>query len=196
MQHRTLGKVMIVLAIVAGLAIAGTALAGWSRAYGSGYGSGWCPGPGYGWGARGFAPGYSQDLSDEERAQLDEERENFWKETGQLRDQLYQKQLELQSELANQNPDAGKASALQKEISDLQAQMDQKWIDYRVKMGKAAPNYGYMGRGYGPRGFVMGPGYGAQGPMMGPGYGAQGPMMGPGYGYGPRGPMMGGGYSW
>ena len=184
MQRNTFGKVVIVLAVIAGLAIAGTALAGWGRGYGQRYGSDWCPGPGYGWGARGSAPGYSEDLSDEESAKLEEERETFWKDTSELRDQLYQKELELQSELAKQNPDGARASALQKEISELQAQMDQKWIDHRVKMRKAAPNYGYQGRGYGPRG-----------PMMGQGYGPRGPMMG--QGYGPRGPMMGrGGYCW
>ena len=116
-----------------------------------------------------------------------------------MRNQLGQKQLELQNELAKQDPDAGKAAALQKDISDVQSQLNQKWVDHRVKMQQVAPNYGYMGRGSGPRGFMMGQGYGygQHGFMMGPGYGPRGPMAGPGYGYGPRGPMMGrGGYYW
>ena len=184
MQRNTFGKVMIVLAIVAALAIAGTALAGWGRGYGWGYGSDWCPRAGYGPGTKGYAPGYSEDLDDEEMAKLEAQRETFWKETSQLRDQLYQKELELQSELAKPDPDLARASGLQKEISDLRAQMDQKWIEHRVQMRKAAPDYGYRGQGCG-----------ARGPMMGQGYGPRGPMMG--QGYGPRGPMMGrGGYCW
>jgi Spy/CpxP family protein refolding chaperone len=64
----------------------------------------------------------------------------------------------MQSELAKAEPDAAKASGLQKEISELQAQLDQKRIDHMVEMRKVAPNAGrgYMRggpmMGYGPRG--------------------------------------------
>ena len=58
----------------------------------------------------------------------------FLKDTPELRDRLYEKERELQSELAKSDPDASKASGLQKEISDLQAQLDQKRINHRVEM--------------------------------------------------------------
>ena len=167
MNFSKTGKIFMVLAIVAVLAIAATSFAGWGRGHwgydhhmGSGYGMqrGWGQGPrGYG------GQGYQGDLSDEEIAKLDEERQAFFEATSDLREKRYQKELELRSELAKAEPDAAKASGLQKEISELQAQLDQKRIDHMVEMRKVAPN---AGRGY----------------MRG------GPMMG----YGPRG----GGYCW
>lgn len=47
--------------------------------------------------------------------------------------------------MAKPEPDAGKASQLQKEISGLQSQFDQKRIEHTVEMRKLNPN---AGRGY------------------------------------------------
>ena len=92
------------------------------------------------------------------------------KETEELRTNLFNKQRELQNELDKDAPDASTASGLQKKISVLQAQLDQKRIENMVEMRKIAPNAG--------RGFSGG------GPMMGYGpKGDYGPMMG----YGTRG---------
>jgi Spy/CpxP family protein refolding chaperone len=97
-------------------------------------------------------------MSKEQHKQFEQKREAFIKETHDLRANLYEKELELQSELAKAEPDAAKASGLQKEISELQAQLDQKRIDHMVEMRKVAPNAGrgYMRggsmMGYGPRG--------------------------------------------
>jgi len=80
--------------------------------------------------------------------------------------------------MAKQNPDAKKAAELQKEVSGLQGELDQKVLDQRLKMQKENPKL--YGRGFG-RG--MGPGYG-----MGPGFG-RGPGAGMGIGGGcGRGP--------
>jgi len=51
-------------------------------------------------------------------------------------------------------PDASKAEALQKEVSELESKLDQKRIDHTIKMRKLNPNVGgeYMGgyhMGYG-----------------------------------------------
>lgn len=113
--------------------------------------------------------GYNNQMSPEEIEQFQNERDAFFKATEGLRNDLYDRQNLLQSELAKENPDLSKASKLQKEISDLRGELDQKRLDHVVKMRKLNPN---AGRGY------MGRGYNMQG----------GPMMG----YGPRG----GGYCW
>jgi len=70
---------------------------------------------------------------------------------------IFQKRLELRSELAKQTPDVQKAVKLQKELSELKAQFDQKRIDHRIKMKKINPN---VGRGFGGRGRVLGRGFG------------------------------------
>ena len=154
------GKIFMVLAIVAVLAIAATSFAGWGRGHwgydhhmGSGYGMqrGWGQGPrGYG------GQGYQGDLSDEEIAKLDKERQAFFEATSDLREKRYQKELELRSELAKPEPDAKKAAGLQQEISDLESQLDQKRLDHRIKMKKDFPDFGAGGYGYGPRGKGMG----------------------------------------
>ena len=76
--------------------------------------------------------------------------------------------------MAKKDPDAKKAVVLQKEISELKGQLDQKRVEQRIKMQKENPDFfaerGY-GRGYGsgPRGKGMGRGYG-----MGRGFQGQG----------------------
>jgi len=144
-----------------------------------------------------FADRGASNLSDEDQKTLDKEHQAFLGETQGLRQDMHQKWLELQGELAKNNPDAQKAAALHKDISKLAEEFDQKRLAFILKMKKINPNFGRMGfRGsaqddddincpnYGRRyghhmgrrhGYGMGPG------MMGPVYG-----MGPGYGRGPE----------
>ena len=166
MNFSKTGKIFMVLAIVAVLAVAVTSFAGWGR---GSMGYGYHMGPGYGmhrgWGG---GPGYQSDLSEEDIAKLDKERQAFFEETSDLRENLYQKELELRSELAKPEPDAKKAAGIQKEISNLESQLDQKRLDQRIKMRKDFPRFGFRGDGYGPRGRGMGRGmYGGGG--YGPG---------------------------
>ena len=124
------------------------------------------------------------DLSEDQIRKLDEAHSAFREATKVLRQQIYQKQLELASELAKQNPDATAAAALQQQVSDLQAQLAQKHLEHFLRVQKINPN---TGRG-GPMGFGM-MGYGMRRPdMMGPGgYGAWArpdcPFGGPGGDY-------------
>ena len=172
MNFSKTGKIFMVLAIVAVLAIAATSFAGWGRGH---WGYGHHMGPGYGmhqgWGQgpRGYGDqGYQSDLSDEEIAKLNQERQAFFEATSDLREKRYQKELELRSELAKAEPDTKKAAGLQQEISDLESQLDQKRLDHRIKMKKDFPGFGAGGYGYGPRGKGMGRGmYGGGG--YGPG---------------------------
>jgi len=189
MKANNFGKVIVGLAIVAIIGFAATSYADWGR--GGGRGGGYCRGPaagfgpGAGMGPGGYgAQGNQLSLSDEQIDKLNKQRQAFFEDTRTVRDDLYQKKLELRSELAKKDPDVNKASQLQQEISNLQSQLAQKRIEQRIQMKKEFPELaerGYRsgGRGYGRRG--MGPGYGSQG-MMGPGYGSRG--MGPGYGRG------------
>ncbi len=169
MRFNKAGKIFMVLAIVAVLAIAVTSFAGWGGGH---MGYGYHMGPGYGmhrgWaeGPRGDGgPGYQSNLSDEDLAKLEKERQAYFEATSDLREKLYQKELELRSELAKSEPDAKKAAGLQKDISGLENELDQKHLDHRIKMRKEFPRVGSGGYGYGPGGRGMGRG------MYGGGFG-------------------------
>jgi Spy/CpxP family protein refolding chaperone len=173
MSFNKTGKVFMVLVIVAVLAIAVTSFAGWGRGH---WGYGYHMGPRYGmhggWGqdSRGYGgQGYQSDLSDEDIAKLNQERQSFFEATSDLRENLYQKELELRSELAKPEPDAKRAAGIQKEISNLESQLDQKRLDHRIKMKKDFPRFGFRGDGYGPRGRGMGRGMYGGGGGYGPG---------------------------
>jgi zinc resistance-associated protein len=158
-QMNKRSKKIFVITVVAVFGIATLAFAGWSRGYGhmmgyGGMGPGWNHMGGYGYDQR----GYYGNLSQEEVAKLDQQRAEFFKETENIRQQLYEKELALRSELAKENPDTSKASSLQNEISKLQSDLDQKRLDYEIQARKIAPDYnrGFGGygpmMGYGPRG--------------------------------------------
>ena len=164
------GKIIIAAAIIGIVGYAATSFAGWGRGGGGGY----CQGQGSGWAQRGSGPaGYQGNLSDEDLDKLNKERQAFFEDTRELRENLYQKELELRSELAKKDPDANTAAGLQGEISDLSGQLAQKRVDHRIRMQKENPDF-FAGRGYG-----MHRGYGKGGGGMGRGYG-----MDQGYGKG------------
>ena len=102
-------------------------------------------------------PGFDDQMSNEQRQQFEQQREAFLKETQDVRASLVEKERELQNELAKAEPDISSASGLQKQISELRAQLDQKRLDHMVEMKKSIPGAG--------RGFAGG------GPMMGYGTG-------------------------
>jgi Spy/CpxP family protein refolding chaperone len=165
---RTLRNIILTIAV---FAVAGIGVSAFARG-GMGWGGGWDH---YGRGMH-YQDGYGYDghmgmhyrdgcdydnenqLSRDEYRQLEQQREAFFKETQDIRSKLIEKEQELQNELAKDNPDAAKASNIQKEISELQSQFDQKRIDHMVEMRKLAPNLGrgFMGggtmMGYGPSG--------------------------------------------
>jgi Spy/CpxP family protein refolding chaperone len=167
MKNITLTKGIVILAAIATLGLVATAYAGWGDGYGH-RGRGWHH---MGWGGPGQG-GYDLDLTDEQRQAMEQQRRAFFEDTKDLRQNLYVKELELRSELAKADADAQKAAAIQKDISNLEAELDQKRLDHIVKMKKVNPD---AGRGY------MAGGRG-RGGMMG---------YGPGAGRGP-----GGGYCW
>ena len=141
----------------------GYGMGGWGHHRG-GYHMGW-GGPGY---------GDKSDLSEEDFKKLDDQMRTFYKETESIRQKSYEKELALRSELAKENPDAKKATDLQKELSGLESEFNQKRIAHMLALRKDNPNFnrGFMGRGgmggYGPGGMM---GYGPGGGMRGYGPG-------------------------
>jgi hypothetical protein len=150
-------------------------------------GPGDCPGYGYGPGA-GYGPGTGygpeSELTEEQLQKMEQERLAFRKETESLRNDLYAKELELRSELAKEKIDVKKAAEIQKEISNLETDLDQKRLEHMIKMREIDPDAGRAYRG--GKGGGKGKGYG-------PGYGrGRGGMRG----YGPGMYGGGGGYCW
>ena len=133
------GVVMLVLALSYPVIARGPEQ---GRGYGGKGGRG--GGPGSCWGQGG---GYG-NLTDEQRTQLDKLHQKFRDDTAEIRTKMWTKKGELGILLGTSNPDAAKAKALQKEISDLKSQMAEKRIDLALEARKIAPD-ARIGRGFG-----------------------------------------------
>lgn len=118
-------------------------------------------GMGKGPGNRGMGAA-SANLTDDQIKQMETERNAFQAATQGIHQQLKEKRQVLQTELTKQSPDAATCAAIQKEVSDLQSQFDQKRLTHILEMKKIDPNFA-EGRGMGPG---MGHGMG-QGPFGG-----------------------------
>ncbi len=140
-------------------------------------------GPGRGWG------GCAAGLSEEDAKKVEEARGAFHEETLPLRQKRFEKLAALRAEMAKETVDEAKAAALQKEISDLDAELDQKRLQHRIQMKSIVPYAGMgMGRGMGYGGCGSGRWGGGQGPCyQGKGHGCGGGPCGGGGGYGPGG---------
>ena len=137
-------KIMLIVAIA--ILFSGVyASADWGKGYGHHRGMH----QGQGWHQRGYGgPGCAamDNLSEDETKKLDAERTAFFEATKDLRRKIYQKRLELASELAKENPDAAVAATLQKDVSDFKAQMAQKRLAHILRVQKINPD---LGRGFG-----------------------------------------------
>lgn len=145
-------------------------------AHGPGWGRGghmmgyWGGGPGY---SQPYGPNYG-NLTEEQRTELEKLERGFYDETAQIRSELWSKRGELNALLNTTDPDADKAKAFQKEISDLRGKLAEKQTDFDLKARKINPE-GTFGRGYGMgygphmRGYGQGMGYGRAMGGFGPG---------------------------
>ena len=175
MNHANSIKKLIMLTIMVMIGFAGRSFADPGMGYGHHYGWGYPMHGMHHWSSGGPGFGYRGELSQEDARKLEQEHLNFFEATRDLRSKLFQKGLEIRSELAKESPDVNRAAALQKEISELKAQLGQKRLAHFFNLRKIIPDIGRSPRGgYG----MMGPGM-MHGGMMGPG------AMGPG-GYGSR----------
>jgi Spy/CpxP family protein refolding chaperone len=146
-----------ILPALAAIAIIG--FAGYAFSYSESGNRGWGMGYGSHMGGSGYHMGWNEPdrntgLSNQQYEKIDQAREIFYKATKELRDNIYQKNLDLRRELANNNPDTGKAIELQKQLSNLKSEFDQKRLAHRLEFREIAPGYGrgYSSRGYGPGG--------------------------------------------
>jgi len=147
-MRKVTSKLLVVLTVFAVVGFGVYAFADGGMGYGQHRGEKDHHGPGWRHGGSG-CPGYGGymrgDLSDEEIQKMDQQRKVFHKANKELKQDVYQKQLELESEFAKKTPDAKKAANIQKEISDLQARIDQNRVVHIIEMKKIDPD---VGRGF------------------------------------------------
>ena len=88
------------------------------------------------------------DFDEETMKKVEEERQRFLDETADLRQRRYDKVVALGEELAKETPDQTVASDLQKEISQFDAEYDQKRLTHMVNMKKIDSRLGQYFSGY------------------------------------------------
>lgn len=174
-MRKTMKRIIIAVSAIALVGIGTVAFAGW----GKGYGRGMQDGMGYGPGGGGYNcpygdPGTIASPDSETAGKLNAAREAFFQETADLRDKMYQKKEALEYALSAGDPNPEEVSALQKDLSDLQARFDQKRITHQIEMRKNFPELA-AGNGRGFRGM-------GHGRMMGHGSGGHGKGRQMGYG--------------
>lgn len=160
MRNRMYKSFLAVSAVAVFIGVGAYAFAHMGGGYG-GYGmmhggpmmhQNWYGGSGY---------GAYDDLSEEDFRALDRERRAFFDATEDIRQEIYSRELKLQSELAKANPDTDRAAALQGDISRLAAKLERMRVDHMIKVRKINPDAGRAFAGTGP---MMGyGGYGRQG---------------------------------
>jgi len=151
MKNRLFRNGIIVMTIIAVVGLGSYAFA--YRGSGGNTGKG---GQGSEWNNRGHA-GYGcpawNDLTEAETEKLKKAREKFRNDTDDLRQEIYAKKMELRSELAQKDTDAKKAVSLQKELSKLEGQFDEKRLAHQLALKEINPK---LGRNYGGRGPMKG----------------------------------------
>jgi Spy/CpxP family protein refolding chaperone len=145
-------KILTGIIVAAMIGVAGYALAHDDYGYrgnmmGYGYHMGMGYGPYMGYGDYGRYSG----MTDEQAEKFGQARAEFLQATDVLRNDIYQKRLELRSQLAKQDPDTAKLKGIQKDMSQLEAELDQKRLAYELELNKIAPeeNRGLAGRSLG-----------------------------------------------
>lgn len=98
--------------------------------------------PGWGKGA-----GYG-NLSEEDAAKVKEAREKFYTDTKEIRRKMNELRIDLRDEMTKDDPDSSTVLKMQKELSSIKADFDQKAIQHRLEMRKLVPEK-FQGRGYG-----------------------------------------------
>jgi Spy/CpxP family protein refolding chaperone len=153
MKKKITRKALMVLTVAAVVGFGTYAFADWGMGYGRydrshhgyGQGTGGCGGPGHGY--------MMGDLDKDQIKQMDEQRKVFFKQTENLKQEIYEKELAMKSEFAKENLDAQKVASLQNEISKLKAQIDQKRIEHIIEIRKINPNVGRGSFKGGPMGY-------------------------------------------
>jgi Spy/CpxP family protein refolding chaperone len=158
---RRVTTIIAVALVVGALAVpAFTWADGWGRGHHmTGH---WGSGPEY---CYGYERGYG-DIPNEQQSKLEELEKKFYEETAALRNEIRMKSAEFNVLLNSATPDLEQVKALQKELNNLRAAMDEKRLSYELEARKVLPERRFGGR------YGMGYGYpmGGYGPHMGYGY--------------------------
>lgn len=167
-MRRQMKGIVTALSAIALVSIATIAFAGWPMGYGYGMHRG-----------MGYGPGAAGTVDTETLQEFDQARQAFFQETAGLRDQIHQKRLALENAFAAETPNREEVRALQRDLSNLRAQFQEKRLEHRLDMRNRFPELaaGY-GAGNGCRGRGHGRMRGHHGPM------ASGPGAHMGYGQG------------
>ena len=159
-------KVMLAVALV--VILLGAVLA---YAQGPGQGPGYGPGRGHGQCWQSGGPGKGASLTEEQRAQIQDLRKKSHDETAQLRESVFAKRQELRSLWSDPQADTTIIINKEKELRDLQDQMQDKALQLKLEARKIlTPEQlsEFGGRGMGP-GFGRGHGRGyGKGSCSGP----------------------------
>lgn len=162
--------------VILGLALVATVALAYGPRSGPGYGPAFAPGFGRGFGGPAFGMPPVPNLTAEQSAKIQALRDGFLKETEPLQKALYSRQEEMRSLWAASNPDQTAIESKQKEMVNLQSQLQEKAINLRLEMRKVLspeqlaqlPAFGQgPGQGFGPRNFGPGMCYGARMGMRG-----------------------------
>ena len=163
-------KTMVTIGLVGAMALTAATAFAWGPGMGRGYGYG--PGQGAGYGPAVAAP----NLSAEQAAKLQKIQADRYAEAAKVRSEMVAKRMELQALFREPTLDQTKIAAKQKEITALQAQMQEKALATRTAVAETlTPEQRAQLPAYGPG---MGSGFG-QGRGMGMGHGSR-------MGFGPR----------
>jgi Spy/CpxP family protein refolding chaperone len=100
-----------------------------AMAFGPGYGRGMGSGPGYG------SPPVS-NLTPEQSSKIQVIQQKNLTEITPLREQLFAKRTELRTLWLSQNPDQAQINALQQDMLDINAQLQEKATNARLAMSK------------------------------------------------------------
>jgi Spy/CpxP family protein refolding chaperone len=144
-------KTMIIgLSLVVALALMATMALAWGP--GRGYGMG----PGYGYSA-------IPNLTAEQSSQIQSLQKTHLDEIAPLQEQLFKKRTELRSLWLTSNPDQAAITAKQKEIFNLQSQLQEKGTNFKLQISKLLTpeqqaQLATFGPGVGPRMGKMGRG--------------------------------------
>jgi Spy/CpxP family protein refolding chaperone len=154
-------KLITIIGILGLIGVVAVPVMAWHSGWGRGHHmmGYWDNSPRYG--------GYYGNLTSDQISKLDALDRKFYNDTSELRDHIWTKYGEIDSILDSSNPDIEKAKALQKEISELRAKMDEKRLSHELETRKIIPQ-DRTGRAYGG---WYGPHRGAYGHRMGYGTG-------------------------
>ena len=112
-------------------------------------------GPGMG---RGFGPGRNCDncpknnLTAEQQEKMDSLHKTYQDKTTDARNEIMKKQIDLNAEINKDNPDLKKAKAIQKDINELQAKINDAHLEFIIEAKKVNPDMPFgkgtrMGKG-------------------------------------------------